>query len=183
MTPAQAKAAAKQAAAHDLFDEVGLTMRGEGIDCPSCGQLLPTDAVLCVSCGYNFKLKRRIKTLGTTSAPVLREDEKKPLSETEKMLVRAEDELEHEPVRQDLGYGSKTGAFVLALIMIAVAAGTIIGLVSFFHYMEGKEEEEDKETSAVVRPPPFLLAEQFSRRFSLLEAGLPPAPLAADDDC
>src|SRR5262245_39844775 len=89
---------AAKSAHHDLFDEVGLTERGEGVDCPSCGTMLPHDAVLCVNCGYNFKLKRHLQTLGTTKVVRATTPEAvKPKTEVEKMLVRAEDDLENEP--------------------------------------------------------------------------------------
>ena len=33
-----------------------------GSGCPSCGVEMPADAVLCVQCGYNVKLGKKIDT-------------------------------------------------------------------------------------------------------------------------
>ena len=32
------------------------------INCPSCNQDMPEEAVLCVKCGYNRQLKKKVKT-------------------------------------------------------------------------------------------------------------------------
>ena len=141
------KAPAPSTAHEELFDEIGLTHRGEGMECPSCGHMLPHDAVLCVNCGYNFKLKRRLQTLGTAEPVMPNREPGKRMSEVEKLLVRAEDDLEHEPVEQTRGYGTRSSAWMLALVMILIAGGVIGGGVAFFQYMEGKAKEEEKESA------------------------------------
>jgi hypothetical protein len=51
----------------DLFDEVGLKAAPKGtMPCPGCTEPLPPDAVICVKCGYNMKLGRKMKTLTTS---------------------------------------------------------------------------------------------------------------------
>lgn len=50
--------------AHSLFDEVGLKQAPAGAAmCPGCAAPLPTGAVLCIKCGYNLKLGRRMETV------------------------------------------------------------------------------------------------------------------------
>jgi hypothetical protein len=47
-----------------LLDEVGLRALAPGArPCPGCGAPLAAEAVLCIECGYNVKLGRRIQTL------------------------------------------------------------------------------------------------------------------------
>jgi hypothetical protein len=49
---------------HSLFDEVGLKQAPTGaIMCPGCAQPLPPNAVICIKCGYNTKLGRRMETV------------------------------------------------------------------------------------------------------------------------
>jgi hypothetical protein len=51
----------------DLFDEVGLKAAPKGtMPCPGCTEPLPQDAVVCVKCGYNLKLGRKMKTMSTS---------------------------------------------------------------------------------------------------------------------
>jgi ssDNA-binding Zn-finger/Zn-ribbon topoisomerase 1 len=47
-----------------LFDEVGLPSAPTGtIPCPGCRTPMPMGAIVCVQCGYNMKLGRRMETL------------------------------------------------------------------------------------------------------------------------
>lgn len=65
---APAKAAAPKAAPaapphDDLFDEIGLAPPVEGMrPCPGCSEPMPIDAILCVKCGYNTRIGRRMHT-------------------------------------------------------------------------------------------------------------------------
>jgi hypothetical protein len=50
----------------DLFDEIGLKAAPKGtMPCPGCSEPLQPDAVVCVKCGYNMKLGRKMKTMST----------------------------------------------------------------------------------------------------------------------
>ncbi len=47
-----------------LFDEVGLQSAAVGTQpCPGCRAAMPMHAVVCVQCGYNLKLGRRMETM------------------------------------------------------------------------------------------------------------------------
>ena len=46
----------------DLLDEAGMTTARSGHFCPSCNAEMPPDAVICVECGYNKNLGRRMGT-------------------------------------------------------------------------------------------------------------------------
>ncbi|QDU28133.1 hypothetical protein ETAA8_32330 [Anatilimnocola aggregata] len=47
-----------------LFDDIGLKARDSNIPrCPGCGADMPPNAVLCVKCGYNVKLGKRMQTI------------------------------------------------------------------------------------------------------------------------
>jgi hypothetical protein len=50
----------------DLFDEAGLHAAAAGTTpCPGCQEPLAADVVVCVKCGYNMKLGRRMQTMKT----------------------------------------------------------------------------------------------------------------------
>jgi len=51
----------------DLFAEVGLKAAPKGtMPCPGCMEPLAQDAIICVKCGYNMKLGRKMKTMTTS---------------------------------------------------------------------------------------------------------------------
>jgi hypothetical protein len=64
---AAAKAPAPAPVAHanaELFDDLGLQARDESQPrCPGCSANMPPNAVLCVKCGYNVKLGKRMQTI------------------------------------------------------------------------------------------------------------------------
>ena len=57
-----------------LFDEIGLQAAAEGTQpCPGCSEPLPIQAVVCVKCGYNTRIGRRMETMkvgGESDGPV-----------------------------------------------------------------------------------------------------------------
>lgn len=62
--PARSAAPAPKAAANDLFDEVGLQAAAAGTQpCPGCTEPMPIAAVICIKCGYNTRLGRRMETV------------------------------------------------------------------------------------------------------------------------
>jgi hypothetical protein len=71
-SPAAPKAAMAGASAapatgmNSLFDDAGMKAAPVGANlCPGCSQPLPANAVLCVKCGYNVKLGRKMTTVSS----------------------------------------------------------------------------------------------------------------------
>jgi hypothetical protein len=138
-----------------LFDEIGLKAPEAGKECPECHGRLPPNAVLCVHCGYDFQHGKRLQTLGLGS-----ENEETELSvdiepsktEVDKILAFAERELENEPLRQDVGYGTPTSAWLIFAFMVIVFALVVGAGVAFFNYMEGNAAKQEKGKSGWVIP-------------------------------
>lgn len=63
--PQQPLAAAPAAhSAGGLFDEIGISAAPAGTSpCPGCRAPMPLGAILCVQCGYNLQLGRRMETM------------------------------------------------------------------------------------------------------------------------
>lgn len=62
--PQQAAAPAPLHANAGLFDDIGLKARDTSMTrCPGCGVDMPPNAVLCVKCGFNVKLGRKMQTV------------------------------------------------------------------------------------------------------------------------
>jgi hypothetical protein len=70
---APARPAAAAASAGDLFDEIGLEAAAPDTrPCPGCTEPMPLAAVICIKCGYNTRLGRRMETVrvGSETAAV-----------------------------------------------------------------------------------------------------------------
>ena len=53
-----------------VFDEVGLKQTVAGARmCPGCASPMPPNAIICIKCGYNAKIGRRMETVKTGSGP------------------------------------------------------------------------------------------------------------------
>lgn len=62
--PAPAPVAAQPVSPGGLFDEVGLSSAPTGtMPCPGCRAPMPMGGVVCVQCGYNLRLGRRMETM------------------------------------------------------------------------------------------------------------------------
>lgn len=62
--PAKAAAPAPTAGAGDVFDEIGLQAAAPDTrPCPGCTEPLPIAAVICIKCGYNTRIGRRMETV------------------------------------------------------------------------------------------------------------------------
>jgi hypothetical protein len=58
------KSAPAKGGGADLFDEVGLQAAAAGTQpCPGCSEPMPIQAVVCIKCGYNTRIGRRMETL------------------------------------------------------------------------------------------------------------------------
>src|SRR4029079_4843735 len=61
---APAAPAAAPATTDSLFDEIGLQAAAANTrPCPGCTEPMPIDAVVCIKCGYNSNLGRRMQTM------------------------------------------------------------------------------------------------------------------------
>jgi hypothetical protein len=61
--PAAKPAAAAAPAGDSLFDEIGLQQAAVGTKpCPGCTAPMPIEAVVCIKCGYNARIGRRMHT-------------------------------------------------------------------------------------------------------------------------
>lgn len=62
--PQATPVAAAPHANDDLFDGMGMKARDTNVPrCPGCAAEMPPNAILCVKCGYNTKLGRRMQTI------------------------------------------------------------------------------------------------------------------------
>jgi hypothetical protein len=114
----------------DLLDEVGVRGSRTGPVCPECGEDMQPHAIICINCGFNTALGRRMYTEddnygyeGASGSSV-----------ADKLMEKAERELDETPIdaaSQDFGDGAEAWliagiAGFVTLVMLALA------LVTFF---------------------------------------------------
>jgi hypothetical protein len=143
----QAKPAAAPAAgqsAHDLFDEIGLQAAAEGTQpCPGCTEPMPIAAVVCIKCGYNTRLGRRMETVkigGASGGPEGHGAVAQDLMDRAAQVI--EDDAAEEVKKTSEGMPWWVFLIVLVLL-ICLAAGMLMFWV--------KEEPKD-EKKGFLRP-------------------------------
>ncbi len=132
--PAQAVAAATPAAHNpllDLLDEAGVEAMPRGPVCENCGSGIGSNAIICVQCGYNMATGQQIETA------VFDDDQDEAnvpgMTDAEKILARAEKEIEDMPVTsygQNFGDGSESiliagVAICILVVLVGIGVGTI----------------------------------------------------------
>ena len=132
--PAASKAVAPAAAAHnpllDLLDEAGVEAMPRGPVCENCAAAVPPHAIICVECGYNMATGELMET------SVFDEDdgvEAGGMTDAQKIMAKAEKEIEDMPVSMDEGdFGDGADSFLIAGvavvilgILVAIGVGTI----------------------------------------------------------
>lgn len=107
----------------DLLDEIGVKGVQTGPACPNCETMITPGARLCINCGYNFETGQMLNTVSYDE-----DDEFSGMTETEKMLAKAEREIDDMPISGDgQDFGDGAGSYLLAGI-IGLVALTITGI-------------------------------------------------------
>jgi hypothetical protein len=124
-----------------VFDEIGLKAAPAGaMLCPGCAQPLPPNAVLCIKCGYNLKLGRRLETVrigeGSMSGGAGHSATTADLMGKAAMMIEEEREAERAKTREGLpwwvyliGLLFVTGFIVLMMVLpqrVALMTGGVL---------------------------------------------------------
>lgn len=128
----------------DLLDEAGVKARVEGPACPECGSAIDPDAIICVECGYNLQTGQQMATMTS------RETFEASGSESEKILRKAEQDLEDNPVDADDGnFGDGPESFIIAAVAIFGGALLVAGIV-FLIFIFDRISGDNQTAQAVV---------------------------------
>jgi DNA-directed RNA polymerase subunit RPC12/RpoP len=112
----------------DLLDEADVKSAARGPLCPNCSTEMKRGAILCVNCGFNTETGEKIRRV----VQVDESDELSGMSETEKLMVRAEQDIEDMPITgvgQDFGDGGSAALVALVaggILLVLVAIGMVI---------------------------------------------------------
>ena len=123
------------AAAHnpllDLLDEAGVEAVPKGPICENCGIEVAPDAVVCVACGFNMATGLSLETESYEDEEEAYGNEE--LSDAEKIMAKAEREIEDMPVTavgQNFGDGADSFLVALAgMVIMAVLVALGVGVI------------------------------------------------------
>ncbi len=138
----------------ELLDEVGVKGVQTGPSCPACDVPVTPGARICINCGFNFETGQQLQTLAYDDE----NDEMSGMSETEKMLWRAEREIDDMPISgegQDFGDGASSFAVagLVGLIAILLAATGLLLTAS----LQKMADDQGSEKMALVASAIFFL--------------------------
>lgn len=125
----------------DLFDEIGLAPPVEGTKpCPGCAAPMPIEAILCIKCGYNTRIGRRMLAEVEASEAAVGHG-----VVAQDLLDRAADVIDgdHEAERKKTNEGLPWWVYLIVLIiLISIAAAMIMR-------GGGEKKEEDGKKAAI----------------------------------
>ena len=101
-----------------------------GPECPDCAEPISPGAVICVQCGFNLETGKRLRTSRGQEEGELDSG----LSDAEKIMRKAEEDIEAVPINSDdQDFGDGGDSFVIAGVAgLILAIVVVIGLVIVF---------------------------------------------------
>ncbi|MEC7599456.1 MAG: hypothetical protein VX936_13820 [Planctomycetota bacterium] len=122
----------------DLLDEAGVQAKVEGPTCQECGAAIDPEAIICVECGFNFQTGQQMATM------MSKEAFEASGSESDKILRKAEKDLDENPVDADEGnFGDGPESFIIAAVAIfggALLVAGIVALIFIFDRISGDDQ-------------------------------------------
>lgn len=108
----------------DLLAEEGVKQAFAGPVCPSCSEPISPQAVICVQCGFNLQTGEKLHSSFDD------EDDDAAamagMSETEKMLYKAERELQDMPISAEgEKFGDEGDSYIVAIGAIVITAAVV----------------------------------------------------------
>ena len=126
----------------DILAEEGVKSVQSGPTCPSCGEPVSPSALICVQCGYNLHTGEQV----TASFDEGMDDDElamEGMSETEKMMYKAEQEIDDMPISAEgEKFGDEGDSYIIAIVMgVIIALG--LGIAVFTVIQLDKIEDFD----------------------------------------
>jgi hypothetical protein len=128
-----------------LFDEIGLQAVAAGTrPCPGCTEPMPLEAVVCIKCGYNARIGRRMETAKEGG-----EGDGGHGAVTTGLLEKAAQTIDEDAAedRKKTGEGMPWWVYLIGLAALVGFLGTMLYLGNLAEWR--KEEEKKKEQNKV----------------------------------
>jgi len=139
--PAESAAVLPVTSTESLFDEIGLQAAAAGTrPCPGCTEPMPLEAVICIKCGYNARIGRRMETAKFGGG----EGEGGHGSVTAALMERAAQVLE-EDVKEDIKKTSEGMPWWVYLVGLAALVGFLGTMVVLGNLREAEEQKKKEQ--------------------------------------
>jgi len=148
-TPSAAatKPAATGGGSSNVYDEIGLQKAEAGTrPCPGCTAPMPIEAVICVKCGYNARIGRRMETVreggsGEVGHGAVATD----------LLARAATvmDADAEEERKKTRSGMPWWVYLIGILLL-------MGLATYMLLYWAKEEPKDEKKKGMLRDVPVI---------------------------
>jgi hypothetical protein len=143
--PAKAAAPSPAAGAGDLFDEIGLQAAAPDTrPCPGCTEPLPIAAVVCIKCGYNTRIGRRMETVKVGGGGGGHEGHGVVAQDLMNRAAQVIDDDAAEEVKKTK-QGMPWWVFLVALILLVCFGAAML-------MFWGKEKESDEKKKGFMQP-------------------------------
>lgn len=123
----------------DILNEEGVKATPTGPTCPSCAEPIQAEAIVCIECGFNISTGEKMSTF-------VEEDEDDAeaatagMSETEKMLYKAEREIEDTPISADgEKFGDEGESYIIAIgaiVLVSIIVGVGVYAITLLDDIE-----------------------------------------------
>jgi hypothetical protein len=146
--PQESAAVVPVTSTESLFDEIGLQAAAAGTrPCPGCTEPMPIEAVVCIKCGYNSRIGRRMETAKVGGADGDAGHGAVANALLEKAAQTLEDDENED--RKKTGEGMPWWVYLIGLAALVGFLGTMLWLGNKAEWE--KEEAKKKEKQGQVQ--------------------------------
>ena len=111
----------------DILSEEGIKPAHTGPVCPSCKEPVNPSAILCVQCGFNLETGEQVMVSDDDDEDL----ETAGMSETDKMIWKAEQEIQEMPLTAEgEKFGDEGDSYAIAIVM-GIVMVALVGLSVF----------------------------------------------------
>src|SRR5262245_43878067 len=131
-----------------LFEEVGLQAAAPGTrPCPGCMEPLPEDAVVCIKCGFNTKMGRRMQTTKVGGEPGAGGH----TAVADDLLNKAAQVMDEDAAEEKKKTTEGMPWWIYMVILIV-----LVGLGAYMLLFRGSKEPSEGEGKKAALPPPIV---------------------------
>ena len=144
--PEEQAAVVPVASAESLFDEIGLQAAVAGTrPCPGCTEPMPIEAVVCIKCGYNARIGRRMETAKVGGGGG--EGDAGHGSVATGLMERAAQVLEEDEAadKKKTGEGMPWWVYLIGFLALVGFLGTMLYLGNRAEWLKEQQKKKEKE--------------------------------------
>lgn len=146
----EASAVVPVTSTESLFDEIGLQAVAEGTrPCPGCTEPMPIEAVICIKCGYNARIGRRMETAKMGGG-----GEDGHGSVATDLMERAAQVIDDDAAEdiKKTGEGMPWWVYLIGLLALVGFLGTMLWIGNVAEWKKEEAKKKEKQGQGQVQP-------------------------------